>query len=305
VAMIPYKDIYLIWGCANEMWLLQGDPLMGGVNRCLSKATGIFSPTSYCWDDKNNLYFLGNDGVYALSSDAIVSAQPPTNITIDRNPKLVTSLQLNRRTDRVAMGYDKKRYGILISVTQQDGQWATSWWLDLRTNGLFPMQWQSGHDAASMHYFDAYDDASRGLLLGGYDGYIRMEDETAKNDENAATNSFSAISSRVALGPIVQTGEPREKVGITETSLVLGDSSDGVTIEYHTADSADTVVNNVLIQEAPFLSKALTGAGLKSSVIDRVSGRAVAIVLSNDTIDSSFSVESVNVNLSGEGRKKG
>jgi hypothetical protein len=304
IVTIPYKDNYLIIGCTNSVWLLTSDPKAGATLRNISKTTGIFSPNSYCWDDNGNLYFVGSDAIYALGTEAVINAQAPVNVTKDRVPLLISSLQLNRRTDRIAMEYDKKGYGLLVSVTQQDGQWATSWWIDLRTGGVFPMQFQQGHDAASMHYLDAYDDASRVLLLGGYDGYIRTEDSAAKNDTNA-DDTETAIASRVALGPIVAEGEPREKVGITETSLVLGDSSDGVTIEYHTADSADTVVNNVLIQEAPFLSKTLTGAGLKSSVIDRVSGRAVAIVLSNDTIDSSFSVESITVNLGNEGRKKG
>ena len=46
-AMISYKDHYLIWGCVNEIWCLRSDPLQGGINTCLSKTTGIFSPTSY------------------------------------------------------------------------------------------------------------------------------------------------------------------------------------------------------------------------------------------------------------------
>lgn len=299
VAMISYKDHYLIWGCANEIWLLQSDPLMGGVNRCISKATGIFSPTSYCWDDKNNLYFLGTDGIYRLSSEAIINASPPENITKQHIPKLVTSLGLNRRTDRVAMGYDKQRYGIKVSVTQQDGEWAVAFWFDLRTGGIFPDEYASGQEAASLYYYDSYKSSERALLIGSYGGYIYKEDETEKSDDGS-----NAIQAHFAIGPLVADGEPREQVGINETSLVLGEESDGVTVDFYRGASADEVVANVLNEETPLITKTLTGDSLKNSIIDRVSGRAVVVKIKNETADETFSIESVNLPLQSEGRKK-
>lgn len=299
VAMIPYKDHYLIWGCANEMWILQSDPLMGGINRCLSKTTGIFSPTSYCWDDKNNLYFLGTDGIYRLSAEAIINAQPPENITKQHIPKLITSLGLNRRTDRVAMAYDKQRYGIEVSVTQQDGQWSVCWWLDLRTGGLFPDVFPSLQSPASLFYYDSYKSSERGLLLGGYDGFIRKSDETEKSDEGS-----NKIESHFCIGPFVADGEPRNTVDMNEISLTTGEETDGITVDTHRADSADKVIADILDAETPAITKTLTGDGLKNSVRDKVSGRAVAIKIENTTADESFSIESINLNLKIAGRQK-
>lgn len=299
VAMVSYKDHYLVWGCANETWLLQSDPLMGGVNRCLSKATGFFSPTSYCWDDKNNLYFLGTDGVYRLSAEAIINAMPPENMTKQRNPKLVSSLALNRRTDRVAMGYDKQRYGIKISVTQQDGQWSVHWWLDLRTGGIFPEKYSGDQNPASLFYFDSYKASERGLLLGGYDGYIRKEDEDEKSDDGS-----NAIAAHFTIGPFVANGEPRNQIEINETSLVLGEDTDGVTVDFYSGTSADEVISNVLDEATPDLTKTLTGDSIQSSITERVSGRAVAVQIKNETADETFSIEEINLSMYPEGRKK-
>lgn len=298
-AMVAYKDHYLIWGCANEMWLLQSDPLMGGVNRCLSKSTGMFSPTAYCWDDKNNFYFLGTDGIYALSAEAIINASPPANLTKQHNPKLISSLGLNRRTDRVAMAYDKQKYGIRVDITQQDGTWGISFWLDLRTGGLFPLKYATDQYAASLFYFDSYKSTERDLLIGCYDGYIRKENEANKSDDGDI-----AIEAHVTLGPIVAGGEPRETIGINETSLVLGEESDAVTVDYYRGTSADAVVNDVLNEETPMHTKSLTGDGLQSSIIDRISGRAVAVKIKNETADQTFSLEEINFTLQNEGRKK-
>ncbi|GAG52745.1 unnamed protein product, partial [marine sediment metagenome] len=43
-AMVGYKDHFLVFGCANEIWIMRSDPLQGGVNTVVSKATGFFGP---------------------------------------------------------------------------------------------------------------------------------------------------------------------------------------------------------------------------------------------------------------------
>lgn len=301
VAMIPYKDSYLTWGCANEIWILRSDPLQGGVNTCISKATGIFSPTSYCWDDKNNLYFLGSDGIYVLSSEAIINAQPPENITKSRIPRLITSLGLNRRTDRVCMAYDKQRYGIQVSVTQQDGQWAVGFWLDLRTGGLFPDTFQTGQIQSSLFYYNSYNAAERTLLLGGYDGYIRKYNETAKNDEGENT-----IDSYITIGPFLSNEkDPRKKISVGEVSLTIGEDSNGVTVDIYGENSADLLTNRIKELQPAKVNKVLTGNNLQNTIIDKVSSVATAIKISNSTSNESWSIEEINVSLSNEGTKKG
>ncbi len=64
--IIPYKDDYIIFGCAKSIWVLRGDAASGGSMDEISLVTGMFGAASFCWDDKDNLYFMGNDGVYLL-----------------------------------------------------------------------------------------------------------------------------------------------------------------------------------------------------------------------------------------------
>lgn len=298
-AMVSYKDHYLVFGCADEVWVLRSDPLQGGVNTCVSRTTGFFSPTSYCWDDQNNLYFLGVDGIYRLTSDAIINALPPENITKENIPKLISSCALNRRTDRVVMGYDKSRYGIEVSITQMDGAWSVVFWLDLRTGGLFPDNFPTDQSPASLYYFDAYKSSERGLLLGGYDGYIRKFDEAEKDDEGS-----NAIESFVCVGPFVSTNEPRLKVETGEISLVTGEDTDGLTVDVHSGDSADNVITNVIAASTPLITKTLSGDGLENSIRSRVAGKAVAVKLKNTTASQSWSIEDINIEVKESGRKK-
>jgi hypothetical protein len=299
IAMVAYKDHYLVFGCANEVWILRSDPLQGGVNTAVSKSTGFFSPTSWCWDDKNNLYFVGIDGIYVLTSDAIINAQPPVNLTKDNVPKLVSSMGLNRRTDRVEMAYDKDRYGVEISVTQKDGSWATTFWFDLRTGGLFPDKFPADQSPASIYYYDSYKSSERGMLMGGYDGYIRKFDEAEKDDEGS-----NAIDSFVNVGPFTSKSSPRMKVETNETSLTVGENTDGITIDIHTGDSADNLITDVIAGEAPLATKTLTGDGLLNSIRDRISGKAVAIKLQNSNASETWSMEDINMVVQKSGRKK-
>jgi hypothetical protein len=299
-AMIPYKDSYLTWGCANELWILRADPLQGGINTCISKSTGMFSPTSHCWDDQNNLYFLGSDGIYKLSSDAIINAQPPENITKQYIPRLVTALGLNRRTDRVVMAYDKQRYGIQVCVTQQDGKWAVNFWIDLRTGGLFPDTFPVGQVQSSLYYYNSYNYAERGLLLGGYDGYIRKYSESTKYDEgNNAINSF------VTIGPFVSAKDgTRKKVSIKEVSLTMGEESNGVTVDIYGEESSDSLVNRIKEQQPAKTTKTLTGDNLQNTITDKVSAVATAIKISNSQFNESWSIEDTNIVVGDEGSLK-
>ncbi len=298
-AMVGYKDYYLIMGCTDEVWIMTSDPIQGGVNRNVSRSTGFFSPTSWCWDDKGGLYFVGTDGIYKMSSEAIINASPPENITKEHIPKLISSIGLNRRTDRVAMAYDKQRYGIEVSITQKDGAWSTVFWLDLRTGGLFPDSFPTDQSPASLFYYDSYKSSERSLLLGGYDGFIRKFDESEKDDEGS-----NAIDSFVSMGPFVSTREPRMKVETNETSLVMGEDTNGITVDIHTGDSGDNVVTNVIAGSTPLVTKTLSGDGLRNSVRERVSGKAIAIKLKNSATSESWSIEDINIELKESGRKK-
>ena len=299
IAMVSYKDHYLVMGCTNEVYVMRSDPRMGGVNTPVSKETGFFSPTSWCWDDQNNLYFLGIDGIYSLSADAIIGAQPPVNITKERIPKLISSIGLNRRTDRVAMAYDRQRYGLEVSVSQKDGAWSTVFWIDLRTGGLFPDRFPTGQTPSAMLYYDSYKTDERGLLMGGYDGYIRKFDESEKSDDGS-----NAINSYFTVGPFVDDKAPRNKVLTGETSITAGEDTDGITAEIYRADSADELITNIKAGSTSAATKTLTGDGLYGSIRDRVSGRAIAMKYGNSTADESFSIESINTKLKMSGKEK-
>lgn len=296
IAFIPYKDNYLILGLLNQMYIMRSDPL-SGIQTQISDVTGIFSSTSWCWDDKNNLYFIGMDGIYKLSSDAIISGQPPENITKVHLPKLFTSLGLNRRTDRVTMGYDKKRYGITISCVQMDRQWHANYWLDLRTRGLFPEVYQDDHVAHSQVYFDSRRADRRDLLWGRGDGYIGKFDETEKSDDGD-----NAIDSWVTLGPFTDTETPRARIRMSNLSIVTGLDTDYLEVSLFMAKTAEQLVKDIVDEVSPRISRVFTTDKLLSSMRQRISGGAIGIKIGNSKTDKSWSIEKITADISQRGK---
>lgn len=302
VAIIPNKDLFVIFGCVNKMYLLRSDPLRNGFFTILTDNTGIFSSTSYCWDDKYNLYFIGNDGIYTISYESLLNSLPATNITKERVPKLLTAMALNRGTDRIAMSYDKDRYGIQVTVSQKDGAWHTALWLDLRTGGIFPEKYAGGLMPASSFYFDARTSAERTCLIGSYDGYVRRWDEDTKSDINDQDASV-AIDSYVTIGPVATQGT-RGQVKLNELSIRTGIDSDRLSIGLYSAVTAAKLIDGLKAGMAPKAFKTFTLDSLLPSLRQKLLDGAVAVVISNNTVDSSFNIEKIDADISETGRVK-
>lgn len=298
IAFIPYKGNTQVFGCLNNMFVMRADPAKGGFFTILSDITGIFSHESFCWDDKNNLYWVGFDGIYALSADAIMAGTPPTNLTKEHVPKLITNMGLNRRTDRVVMKYDKDRYGIVVSAVQRDGEWKAVFWVDLRTGGVFPEDYAEAHIPTALAYFDARTAVERTLLAGCNDGYIRKWSESDKSDDGS-----TAISSDALIGPI--SGDNiRAKVGMDEVSVKTGIDTDAVTVSLYSGVTAQKLIKNVADDESPRVSKSFTVDKLLPSIRQNIEDGAVGVKLSNTTVASSWNIEKVDANIEEIGRLK-
>lgn len=314
ISISAYKDFYVVFGCSKSVWVLIADPLAGGILREVTNyQTGIFSPTSCCWDDKGNFYFMGIDGIYRLDPSAIVSAQPPINLTKLRVPQLVTQLALNRGTDRVVMAFDKKQYGILVSASMQDGNWAANFWIDLRYKtstskvdistmdaaGVFPEVFPTGLIPSSLFYLDSKNASERQLLLGGYDGYVRKYDPTVKSDDGG-----SAIISNVVFGPITDKSRSRGLSTISNISGVIDPGSDDLEVRLYAAKTAKELLNNMAAGVAPDVKREFEQSSLLPTIRQRVTGGAFAVAIGNEEAGESWSLEKITANVDPAGRIK-
>ncbi len=298
-ALIPYRDEYLVFGCANSIWVLKGDPAEGGVLQEVDLTKGMFGANSWCFDADGNLYFAGHDGIYILP----FGFGPIVDLSGLLLPDMLDVLGAQPDTHRISMGYDKHNDGILISITTVATGANTNYFYSLKTKGFFPETYPTSCGVYSVFNYDSIDHDYSGLLLGTTDGYIRVHDLATKND--ATTSSTSAISANMVL-PVIQSEDGNNKVKMISESIVLaggassGDysDSDGATVEIFTADDPETLLENIIDGDTPLHTTDISGPGKATRMRNRATGNAIGINVKNVTASQSFAVERISAELS-------
>ncbi len=294
IAVIPRKDDFLIFGCANSMWLLRGDAAEGGSLDPLTLTTGIFGKKSWCWDDNDNLYWWGNSGIFRLNNQGTIE-----NITKFSLPEIIKDVTPDPSTHRITMGFDPINHGIVIAITKVTGGTNNNFWLDLRTLGIFPESYPTSVAIFCQHFYNADDDDYRKLVVGGYDGYIRYFNSASKNDDAGDTDA--AISSYVVLGPYPFNSVPGVEGKLLNSFVTLGggasggamSDTDGLQLSYYTGDDAETVLEDIIDGATPFLTVAFTGTGRKIKTRTKMTGVYGAIKCSSVVSDTTWAIENI------------
>lgn len=307
-ALIPYGDDFLIFGCANSIYLLDGDAAAGGSIDQISDSTGIFGADSWCKDSEGNLYFWGSGGLYKMMG----GRSKPQNISQGNIPKWVDDWAADANLHKIVLSYDPFRNGIIISKnTIADGT-NLNYWFDLKLEAFFPETYPEECAIFSSLLYDSDASATRGLIVGCYDGYLRGFIDTAKDDDIGATDE--AISSYVVL-PMVRLGiQENADVEGKLTSLTIelaggasggayGDT-DGVSYEYHIGDDAETVMEDIKDGATAFASGTLSGTGRQSRIRTRARGRWLGIKLYNSTTAETWAVNLISGEIKPAGRIK-
>ncbi len=305
-ALIPYKDDYLVIGCAGSMWLLIGDPMEGGSLGELDLTTGIYGAYSWCFDGEGNLYFWGVNGIYVVA----IPGGSPKCISEIRLPKLVEDEAVDDSTYRIVMQYDVRRAGILIFITKISDGSNSNYWYDLRTGGFFPESYPDECGVFSAFHYQATDPAYRKVLLGCNDGYIRFYDDSAKDDDKGATDQ--AINSYVKFGPIPTSQDPDKQGKLSGLNLITAgggasgsqSDSDNVNFKVYAANSAAKVIEKLSANTNPNMAGTFKAPGRRPGARrkQKIKAPYVGIRLDNTTAAETWGFEKLTGTISPAGR---
>lgn len=293
--LIPYKDDYLIFGSSTSIQLLRGDPAESGSIDDLDLTVGIYGANSWCFDGDSNLYFFGTGGIYMLPA----GFGPIKNLSQLYLPDIIDDEDADISTHRITMAYDRKRYGILICITKISDGTNSNYWYDLKTQAFFPESYPTACGPYSLFYYDANDKDYRELLVGSKDGYIRQFDEADKDDDSGASDT--AISSYATL-PIQKLNEKDDSEGkLTSMTFELAggasggafSDTDGLSYELHTADDAETCLEDIRDAATARESGTLSGTGRKNRIRKRVRGAYLGVKLYNSTASETWVVNKI------------
>ena len=223
VVPIPYDRDHLLFGCANSIYCMFGDPVDGGTLDKLDIPGGILGTRAWCKDRNGSLYMLVSTGLIRIPKGFGAFE----NLTEETYPDFINDLAFNPSTHRIVMGYDKIKHGVkIVKVTLATGA-NTGWWYDLKIEGLFPESYASTeHGIFSMFDYEATNPTYRKLLLGCNNGYIYKEDSD-NADDTLADDSAQAVDSYITFGPIKLGAENREGKVNNLVGVLAGGGSSG------------------------------------------------------------------------------
>jgi hypothetical protein len=294
-ALIPFHDDYLIFGCSESMWILRGDPAVGGSLDNFSDSTGIFGARSWCFDDSNNIYFWGNNGFYKINSDF----SGVINMTAIAIPEIIEDEAPSSSTHRITLGFDKKRYGIVIAITKVSDGSNSNYFYSLKTEGFYPEKYPNECGIYSMLYYNSGDPAYDDLLMGGTDGYIRKFVDSSYSDDIGAVDA--AISAYFTTSIKHLTGEEDTKGKLTSLTIVNAGASisgtywdsSGFNYYIYRGDDAESVAEDMRDNASAFISATISSPGRQIRMRTKVSCNYMGIKILNDTEGESFAVNKI------------
>jgi hypothetical protein len=287
----PFSDDYLVIGTLGALWIMRGDPGLGGTLDNLSQNVGIVGPHAWCWLPEGDLIFLAADGLYRLPPGANVY---PIPLSRDRIPKEL--LQLDWHEQRICLAYEPSERGVLINFTpkQYDGTTAKSYWFDPKAGSFWPDSSPLANDRVVMYSHSGFlpGTSRAGLLIGGRGGHVYKTGMVYQTDDD------EGIFSYVKYGPF-RLGSNNLLAGlITELVVALGDESDSVAWLLYTGDSAEAA----LASTTPVESGALHAGANKVQLTRR---RAHSAVLRISVAGNSrWAIETISAVLRDAGRHR-
>lgn len=111
-AVIPFQRS-IVFGCTTAIYVLHGDPLMGGQVIRTSQRIGIVGRRAWCQDPEGNTWFLSWDGVYMIPYGAL-SFEP---VCVSRNRLPVELTNTDYSQYEISMAYDVQHRGIHLFLS--------------------------------------------------------------------------------------------------------------------------------------------------------------------------------------------
>lgn len=287
-AMIPHSDDYLVFGCANSLWILRGDPAMSGMIDCLSHQIGIVDKEAWCRGPASELIFLSRDGLYMLSPGA---TSYPESISREKIPNEL--LELDSQVYTVSLAYDTRDRGVHIFITSVETQTHVHYWFDWEFKSFWPVTLQSAHEPTALFNFRSQIAADSAVLAGGRDGHLRRFQRSAETDDGG-----NEIESYVFYGPLRAGGDDYTEGLITELIGAVGLGSGKVDWSVMTATTHEAVLT------AAAGSTGTWEAGLNAKRRPRDRGGSILLKVENGEPNRAWAMERIGAVLKRAGKQR-
>lgn len=288
-SMVPFNDDMLGFGGDHTLWLLTGNPNAGGSIDKVSNITGMAFGRPWCEDPLGRIYFMGSRG-------GLFRWTPPNHVERLTEHSIERRLQdIDFENYFIRMAWDYRQEGLVIAQCPftSAGTLVKGWFWD--TKHMAPLEDSYAItlvQPTSLFVRDSDDVDDRRLIFGCADGYIRVVDETASDDDGYRIDSY------VTYGPFFGSAEMHEQA-YSNLVAVLADDQDGAHFEMHATDTPD----DTLGPDTLFAYGDLNG-GRNPTKFERATGAFFWLRIRNAALGQRFSIESLSLEVERAGMKR-
>lgn len=276
MALVPYDDDTLIIGGGQSVRVLRGDVTVGGQNDKITEHASFLGPRAWTSDRAGNIYFLGRDGLFRLNAKSGELA-PLSDTVLD---DLLKSIDHNDNFVHLAYDYREDEVRVFITPMDQETE-HTHVVFDTRQKGFWLDRFPTSHGPTCAASVYANDPAHRFLFMGGFNGYVYLWDESTKDDDDTAINSYVEYSQVHAAGDLLEAD-------LIEQHAVVGVNSDGISWAVRTAKDAESLFDDESVRT---ISGTIATGGFQRPIRTRVRGAVMQLKLSNSNAGESWSME--------------
>ena len=184
----------------------------------------------------------------------------------------------------VHLAWDNIRHGLFIFIVPGAEGSTTHYFWDERTDSFWKIVFPDAQGPTTTYAFDGDNPDDTALLLGGWDGYIRLIDPTVTDDDGTAIESY-------VLYPPITSGGSMRNIRVNQITAILDTDSDDVVLTAYAEDTAQKTVESSTIRFARTLSAPRT------KIIARIAGNAIMLKLSNSVDETTWTIESLTANV--------
>lgn len=283
-AIAAITEDYCLFSAESELYLLRGDPTLGGIMGNISSQIGIGSRTAWCRIPDGSLVFLSRDGLYRFHP-----SQPfPENLSREKLPDDLIDVVQN--TDlTVTLEYDVRFRGVHIFIVPDTAGSSLHYFFNWGTQSFWPtVLADTDHEPFAM----TYNAKSNQVLLGCRDGYIRHHDAAATDDDG------TTINSHLFYGPFRLGVDGTRDGAIDSIHVVLDDASGDAVVDVMVGDDPESAS-----KAASFKSRTVS-AGRSNRLPARARGVAGFLKIS-DSSGSRWVIDSLTLVTQRNGKHRG
>lgn len=166
---------------SRSLWSLKGDPRIDGGLSNVSSSTGIFGPRAWCFDNKGNLFWVGNGGLHAMPR----GSRSYTKTDGKKLPDVFELARIDRR--QLILAYRASDNTILVYVTPRiggadEGQAAQVAVYDIDTQEFTQDQYPAEIGPTMAVEITGQKPEDRDVVLCGHNGFICRYSDDARSD---------------------------------------------------------------------------------------------------------------------------